>query len=315
VPRRRREWIPEIGAHSISRFVDRRFYLVDDVDRAAYLDAIGRADDRWDWRWISFAMMSSHVHHGHIAGAIDPDRFFRSAHTRYAQRFHRRYEPKTLGPVFADRPTIHPVERSRLLHMVAYHHRNTVEAGVVERPRDSTWTSHRMYLRLDPAPSWLDIERALDILGFRDTEAGRRRFDESVMDADLTDRSWEPEDLPRDPICRSGAPDLDWQQLIAHACDVVGLPAGVSVRSRAHDAALVRRLVAIIAITDLGQTHAAVGAELGMGATSVFNLVKRRTSRHDVDQLVEALRRRLIEAPIRQNDELDEEHPLLRRAV
>ncbi len=37
-------------------------------------------------------------------------------------------------------------------------HRNPVEAGVVTRPRDSTWTSHRIYLRLEPAPPWFDVE-------------------------------------------------------------------------------------------------------------------------------------------------------------
>ena len=84
--------------------------------------------------------MSSHVHYGHVAGIVDPDRFFRSAHTRFAQRYHRRPTRQTLGAVFADRPRIHPVRGDRLLRMVAYHHRNPIAARVVERPAQSNWT-------------------------------------------------------------------------------------------------------------------------------------------------------------------------------
>lgn len=305
MPRTARLWTPGAGTHVISRFVDRRFYLVDDVDRAILLDSIERAQGRWDWTWLSYATMSSHLHYGLTAGLIDPDRFFQSAHTRFAQRYHARATRDTLGPVFADRPALHPTRTAALPRLVAYHHRNPVEAGVVERASQSTWTSHRAYLRLDPAPAWLDIERALDILGFRDTAAGRREFDEFVMEVDLSD--WTAESDPTlESTSRRGTDEdaVDWARLIRVARGVTGLPAGERLDSRRRGAAQTRRLIAIVATRDLGQTYAAVATRLGMRTGSVFNLVARQGRHGDPAPMLSEIRRRLVA-----NDENDEERP------
>lgn len=294
MPRQRRTWVPGAGAHTISRFVDRRFYLVDDTDRQLLLDAVERATPRWDWQWLSYAAMSSHLHYAHVAGEVSPDRFFRSAHTRFAQRYHRRRGRKTLGHVFANRPDIYHVRTLDLLRLVAYHHRNPVEAGVVERPSQSTWTSHRAYLRLDPAPPWLDVERALDMLGFRDTAAGRRRFDEFVTEVDLDDRPGER--CPRLVPATSSQHELEsheWLRLIDLAREVTGLPAREHLQSRKHQAAKARLLVAVVATCDLGQTYAAVGTEFGMRGSSVFNLIARNEGRDGLEGLLAEFRRRL----------------------
>jgi REP element-mobilizing transposase RayT len=294
MPRTNRLWIPGTGAHIISRFVDRRFVLVDDADRGALFDSITLARDRWDWEWLSYAMMSSHVHYAMIAGLVDPERFFRSVHTRFAKRYHARAARDTLGPVFADRPALHPVKEPLLPRLVAYQHRNPVEAGVVERPSQSTWTSHRAYLRLDPAPPWLDVERALDILGFRDTAAGRRRFDEFVMEVDLKEYAWSTGPTPE--VTSSGGASegaVDWIALVAHAREVTGLPRGEALTSRSHCAARTRRLVGIIATRDLGQTYASVADRLEMSTGSVYNLVVRRPRRGDLKEMLSEMRRRL----------------------
>ncbi len=281
-----------MGAHIISRFVDRRFFLADDPSRLSMLDAITRAQRRWDWQWLSYALMSSHLHYGAVAGAKNPDRFFASAHTRFAQRFHRRAEGATLGPVFADRPTIHPIGRARLLKMVAYHHRNPCEAGVVQRPADSTWTSHRFYLRLDPAPLWLDIEWALDVLGFADTEAGRKEFDEFVIEVDLQDfvAALEP---PGEPVLRSDPAAVDWAELIDEARALTGLPESVPLRSLKKAAVLTRWLVVRVATIDLEQSYAATATALGMTRGAVANLSNRAQPAPEAETLAEVLRRHL----------------------
>lgn len=303
MPRHRRTWSPDAGAHTISRFIDRRFCLVDDIDRRVLLDAIEQANDRWDWVWLSYAAMSTHLHYGHLAGKVDPDRFFRSAHTRFAQRYHRRETRETLGPVFADRPKIYPVRAAALPRLVAYHHRNPVEAGVVQRPSHSRWTSHRAYLRVDPAPPWLDVERALDILGFRDTAAGRRRFDEFVMEVDLAERPQESVHKPEISV-GGGVADVDWTRLIALARELTGLPAHEPLGSRSHRAAKTRLLVALVATRDLGQTYSTAAAKLGMKAGSVFNLIARNGAKRELERPLAELRRRLAA-----NDETEEERP------
>jgi len=295
MPRLRRSWVPGLAAHTISRFVDRRFFLEDDADRHALLDAIGKADERWDWQWLSYALMSSHLHYGHLAGSDDPERFYSSAHTCFALRVHRRQQGRTIGHVFADRPTIHPVRTQRRLQvMVAYHHRNPPDAGVVARARDSRWTSHRFYLRLDPEPAWLDVERGLSLLGFEDTEAGRKRFDEFVMTVDLGTTDW-LHDKPRriERVMRSGPKIVDWGRLEQLARFTTGLHPGVPIDSRRRAVVRTRWLIARVATVHLGQSYSAVANALGLTKGAVWNLLSRMRPSNELVLAEAMLRERL----------------------
>ncbi len=236
--------------------------------------------------------MSSHTHYGHIAGAENPDPLFHSAHTRFARHFHNRNEGATIGPVFADRPKIHPVQPPMVRRMVAYHHRNPPEAGVVVHPRESPWTSHRVYLRLDPAPSFFDVEWALSMLGFDDTAAGRREFDEFVMDVDLDDFVWEPGPQVA-PVIRSEPVGIDWAALVATARAVTGLSATVPINSRRRIAAATRWLVIRIAVEDLGQSYSAAATTLGISVGGAFNLLTRKSRTAELARFEAELRRRL----------------------
>jgi len=294
VPRKRRHWIPGEGAHIISQFVDRRFFLADDPDRYSLKNAISKAQRRWDWRFLSYALMSSHVHYGVVAGSRNPDPFFRSTHTRFAQHCHKRSEGRTRGPVFADRPTIHHYRRERLSRLVAYQHRNPSEAGVVDRPADSRWTSHRIYLRLDPEPEWLDVEWALSVLGFRDTAAGRRRFDQFVLEVDLDDFVIQPRtEARRAPALRSPPAELEWGLLEKAARDLTGLDPIVPLRSRMPAAVEARWLIARVACNDLGQTYTTAGEALGMTRSAVCNLLRRKVVTPAMARREDALRRQL----------------------
>jgi len=265
--------------------------LADELDRRILLDAIAHANDRWDWQWISYAAMSSHLHYGHVAGSTPPDRFFRSAHTRFAQRYHQHAGRATLGHVFASRPSLHAVGAAALPRLVAYHHRNPVTAGVVDRASQSNWTSHRAYLRLDPAPAWLDVEHGLDILGFCDTAAGRRRFDEFVMEIDI-------EEVPkgkRPAVSLISTPSLneaDWTRLVETARSVARLPAHDSLQARRRGVTT-RLLVGLVAAHDFGQSYAAIGERLGMAGGSVCNLLARKGHEAPIEELLTELRRRL----------------------
>lgn len=281
MPRDRRRWTPGRPVHAISRFVDRRFHLFDEAGRRTMLDAMARAQERWDWRWLSYGLMSSHTHHGLLAGDVDPERFYQSVHTSFSARLHLRSEGATLGPVMAARPKFHPVHtQASLQRMVAYHHRNPTEAGLVERPRDSRRTSHRAYLRLDPAPPFLDVEWALDFLGFQDTEAGRRRFDDFVSELALDDYRPADEAAHRDEpiglLDRQGPQEVDWASLEVAARNVVGLGSQEPLGSRRRKPTRVRWVMARVATRDLGQSWEATAQRLGMSKGAAFNLVERR---------------------------------------
>ena len=123
-------WPRQVNAgslqHVISQFVDRKFWLADDRDRQCYLDSMDRYAPEWDWQILSFALMSSHVHHGPIAGNDSLAKFFHPVHTRYARYWHRRYGG--LGPVFAERPANFTFNVAEAPRLIVYHHQNPVKA-------------------------------------------------------------------------------------------------------------------------------------------------------------------------------------------
>jgi len=106
------------------------------------------------------------------AGTHPLDKLIKPLHTGYAGWKNKR--SGRLGPLFAGRfksPLVD--EESYLLELIRYVHNNPVRAGIVASAEQSTWSSHRAYLGLEPAPAWLNIG---EILGrFRDDPADARR--------------------------------------------------------------------------------------------------------------------------------------------
>ncbi len=227
--------------------------------------------------------MSSHVHDGLIAGIDSPDAFYRSAHTRYAQYYQGRFD--TVGPIFGGRPKNWAVSPAKLARMVAYHHRNPVEAGIVEHAAQSTWTSHRAFLRLDPAPSFLDVEWAMEQIGFDDTPGGRRSFDEFVRDFgfDAYQEKLEAGEeqrlvLGRAPACRLDEDGAAWLlHTVAWVCSV---SVATLRQGRCRRSSHARRLLACVLAQRFAGTLTDAARLLGQSRTTLVNLVKR-SSRAD----------------------------------
>ncbi|MBW2522783.1 MAG: hypothetical protein JRI23_01345 [Deltaproteobacteria bacterium] len=176
----------------MAQFVDRQHRIGCDQERAAYLECLGAAIVRTDWRLISYAVMSSHVHWLAIAGASPFHRLAKCVHSGFASWLNRRQHRR--GPVFADRPKSKQVEQIAAPLVMAYQHNNPVRAGIAQRAADCDWTSHRCYLGLAPVPDWLDVGAGLQMSGYDDDAEGRRGFDRYVVA-----RSEEPVD-----VCLSG---------------------------------------------------------------------------------------------------------------
>jgi putative transposase len=156
---------PQVGLvhHVISRFVDKRWLIVDDADRSKYLDYLGRALSASDWRCLAFAIMSSHLHLAMIAGATAPERWMRRVNPPFASWLNRRHE--LLGPAFAKRPDMWIVPDANVGRLLSYIHNNPVRAGVVKAARDSSWTSHQAYIGLARSPAWLHVDAGLSYAG------------------------------------------------------------------------------------------------------------------------------------------------------
>ena len=184
MPRRPRLTPPGTLQHVISRFVDREWRFLDEADRLLYLKAVDDLVEITDWQFFAFALMSSHEHWAIQIGQVAFDPFFHRLHTRFSVCWQKRH--KGIGPVFAGRPKTFTKAPAEKLRLVSYLHMNPVRAKLHDRPSASRWTSHRIYLRLDPAPKWLNVEKNLSEMGFSDTKVGRKLFDEAVQSiADL----------------------------------------------------------------------------------------------------------------------------------
>lgn len=258
--------------------------------------------------------MSSHIHLALIAGLTAPSLLFKSVHSPFGQWLNRRQGKH--GYLFANRFRLWAVRRPTR-DLIAYLHNNPVRAAVVHAAADSSWTSHRFYLRPETAPEWLAVNRGLELSGFPSGQS----FDEFVAKAasEPRDPTWygsqdcaavgevhfvggsaleiaEPvvgENASYDVLARPRAfaglkADFSPEQVIAAVETVVGVPKSIfRGTSKARDASRARRLSLRVWRSVRG-TQAEMAAALGISGSAACNLLNSTASRHreEDDELV-----------------------------
>jgi hypothetical protein len=155
--------------HIIPRFVAIEWFIESALERNVYLSLLSGALEETDWRCFSYALMSSHIHLGVIAGHDTLASWLRPMHTRFARWMNEQRE--RIGAVFVRGPNVIPVQPDGVSRLINYIHNNPVRAGLVAQPQLSDWTSHRAYAGLSHRPAWLDIESGLARSGFQDLGA------------------------------------------------------------------------------------------------------------------------------------------------
>jgi len=155
--------------HVISRFTAKEWFIESSVERRGYLSLLGTEIAKTDSHCFAFAIMSSHVHLGLVAGAKPLAKWLRPMHTTFAQWINERRG--RIGGVFVKGPKVVAFQPAGTERLINYIHHNPVRAGVVASPSESDWTSHRMYLGLDPCPAWLDVECGVALTRFDDRSA------------------------------------------------------------------------------------------------------------------------------------------------
>jgi REP element-mobilizing transposase RayT len=176
MPREPRNIQPGSVYHLISRFVDREWFIQKQEERDLYLRLLGRAAEHTQWRLLSYAVMSNHIHLGAIAGADPLHAWIRRVHAPFADSMNRAYD--RIGVMFVRGPKAYLVEPSDVGNLIAYIHNNPVRAGVVQRAEQSTWTSHAAFIGQAPRPRWLHVDETLACVGITD----RRAFNDWVAD-------------------------------------------------------------------------------------------------------------------------------------
>ncbi|MBA3396333.1 MAG: transposase [Deltaproteobacteria bacterium] len=176
MPRFARCSIPGLVHHLRWRFVDREWFIRNDEEREKYLQLLAYALTDSDWRCLAFCLMSNHLHFAMVAGSTPLASWSRKVNVPFAAWMNERYQ--RLGSLFAERAgesAMYLVEREAAT--LAYIHNNPVRAGVVELARDSTWSSHDIYLGKRPCPPWLHVSEGLERCGFA---SAPHAFDEYV---------------------------------------------------------------------------------------------------------------------------------------
>src|SRR5262245_36702069 len=185
MPRVKRCHVPGMLVHVVTRFVNGA-YVMDEVvgARDAYLERLARAVGASDWKLCWYALMGTHTHLGLVCGDDTLDHWARRLHSGWAGWVNRTGRARglpTRGPLVADRPRTILVPDGRGVYLGAYIHNNPVRACAVNSPEESTWTSHRAYLGLEPALPTLDVARGLSYYGCTATPDGRRAFHDYVL--------------------------------------------------------------------------------------------------------------------------------------
>src|SRR5690349_742009 len=90
--------------HVISRFVAKQWFIEGEHERRVYLEMLGTALGETDWRLLSYALMSSHIHLAFVAGSTPLATWMRSVHTQFAQWVNKRHE--RIGAVFVKGPNV-----------------------------------------------------------------------------------------------------------------------------------------------------------------------------------------------------------------
>ena len=155
--------------HIVCRGNRRQSIFTDDVDRRRYLWLLEEACGRYGWSISGYCLMRNHVHLVARVGAGTISHGMQWLSGRYGQLFNRRHGLP--GPLFEGRFRAEIVEdEAYALEVVRYVDLNPVRVGVVKKPTDWTWSSHRALVGLDTPRHFHEVEATLGLFSAnRDT--------------------------------------------------------------------------------------------------------------------------------------------------
>ena len=131
----------------------------------------------YDWRCYAYCLMTNHYHL--TLQTIEPNLSvgIRTLHTRYSIYFRNKY-PYT-GNLFEkryDASSVH--DDAYVLESIRYDLLNPVRAGIVEHPKDWSWSSYRETAGLEEPSGWMDNEWVRSM--FDDHTTPAKRFIEFI---------------------------------------------------------------------------------------------------------------------------------------
>lgn len=154
--RRKRIDFPGAHHHVMSRGARRQPVFLNEAHYALFLALLSELPERFSVAIHGFALMPNHFHLMIVSLFGFLSKAMAYLLSRYTMEVNKKHAWD--GPLFRGRFHSLPVEREEhWMHLLPYLHYNPVRAGLVDKPNQWPWTSHRFYSgQLDPPP-WLKI--------------------------------------------------------------------------------------------------------------------------------------------------------------
>jgi len=144
MPRRGRIVIPNIPHHVTQRGGRRQDVFFSDGDREVYLNLLAESAARHGARFLTYALMTNHVHH--LVVPLEKDSLqwtFQTSHKRYAEYINAR--GGWTGHLWQARFYSSPVDDRFFWTAVRYILQNPVKAHRVRQATDYPWSSARAH--------------------------------------------------------------------------------------------------------------------------------------------------------------------------
>jgi REP element-mobilizing transposase RayT len=289
--RKPRLHVPGAFYHVTLRGNHRQPVFVEPADRAWLESAVAHCTAETGTRVHAYCWMTNHIHLLVEVGQVPLGVLMQRVASPYAR--HMQQRTGTTGHFFERRHHAEIVDTERyLLAAIRYMHFNPVRGGLVARPADYAWSSHRCYLGLEQRP-WVTTAFALGMLGatVADARAAYREFmaEETGGVSPLrAERRVDPR-IAGDPrfvralvkiasAVERSAQTLD--QLIAKTCREFGVAeAAVRSTSRERRLTVARAAIAHRAASEGIATLSDVARALGRSVSAISRLLSRTRRR------------------------------------
>ncbi|MFC1808043.1 transposase [Candidatus Omnitrophota bacterium] len=164
---------PGAWYHVMNRGRRKEKIFFDDGDREAFLQALSDAHELFHIEIHAFVLMMNHYHLLVHTPKSNLSRCMRHINGVYTQKINIKH--KMDGAVFRGRyKSILVDEEEYLLELVRYIHRNPLKKGIVDRPQEYKWSSHRIYMDKALKPRWMTLEDVLSRFSTNEREAQKK---------------------------------------------------------------------------------------------------------------------------------------------
>ena len=166
--------------HVTQRGNNRQPVFLTDDDHCVFLELLGETVTRFAWVLTAYVLMWNHFHFVVRLTCNSLSRGMQWFGTRYVQYFNRVHG--RVGHLYQGQPDMRLVEEETYgLNVLRYDVLNPVRAGIVDRPEEYVWSSHRAVLGLTDAPDWLAVDDLL--VDFAPTLETARAFYKEFVDS------------------------------------------------------------------------------------------------------------------------------------